>query len=76
MSLMLSLKNLKRHLFIFQVDMLNNSFNCPESSRPHRRDLTEVCADRNHICFRIILAEDYCYNVEEDCWVVVNVKPA
>ena len=57
------------------VDMLNDSFPCPPTSRPHRRNLTYVCSYWNGVMYKIVLGEEFCYNIEEDCWVVVNVKP-
>lgn len=57
------------------MDMLDNSFPCHRPYR-HRREDVEVCANRDNICYRIILGEDYCPEVQEYCWSVKHVKPA
>lgn len=57
------------------IDMLRHQVECPEMRR-HRRTETEVCSNKNGQIFRIILFEDYCFDVGQDCWCVKNVKPA
>jgi len=57
------------------IDMLYDSFPC-KIKRRHKRNEKEVCANWNHVCYRIILFEDFCINVQEICWVVKHVKPA
>jgi hypothetical protein len=58
------------------IDMLNTSFKCQTRGRFTRRDHTEICSNFDHICFRLVLGEDFCENIHEYCWVVVNVEPA
>ncbi len=57
------------------IDMLHDTVPCP-GRRRIRRDEKEICSKKHRKIFRIILFEDYCYDVREDCWVVTNVKPA
>lgn len=56
------------------ISMLNASFKCRKSKKHKRIDI-ERCANKNNVVFRIILAEDYCRDIESDCYVVIHVKP-
>lgn len=56
------------------IDMLHNPVNCPKH-RKHRRTDIEICSRKNRRIFRIILFEDYCYDVKEICWCVKHVEP-
>ena len=56
------------------ISMLNASFKC-RISKKHKKIYIERCANKNNMVFRIILAEDYCIDVESDCYVVIHVKP-
>ena len=70
----------KLHLYEFGldaleiIDMLHNPVNCPKH-RKHRRKDIEICSRKNRRIFRIILFEDYCYDVKETCWCVKHVEP-
>jgi len=56
------------------IDMLHNSFPCPKNRKFRRTDI-EICSRKNKRIFRIILFEDYCYDVREICWCVKHVEP-
>lgn len=56
------------------IDMLHDTVPCP-GKRGFKRSEKEICSKKHGEIFRIILFEDYCYDVQEDCWVVKNVKP-
>jgi hypothetical protein len=56
------------------VDMLRSSFDCPERRKFRREDI-ERCSRKGAKTFRIIIAEDYCHDIQEECWCIKNVKP-
>lgn len=56
------------------IDMLDNPVKCPKH-RKFQKEETEICSNKNGKIFRIIICEDYCRDVEEDCWCVIHVKP-
>ena len=70
----------KLHLEEFQIDalelidMLHNPVPCPKSRVFRKKDI-EICSTKKGRIFRIILFEDYCIDVQADCWVVKHVKP-
>ncbi len=56
------------------IEMLRDSFECPEKKK-HNKKEKEICSKKNRKIFRIILFEDHCSDVGEDCWCVKHVKP-
>lgn len=56
------------------IDMLHNPVDCPKNKK-FRRTNIEICSKKNKQIFRIILFEDYCYDVKEICWCVKHVEP-
>lgn len=56
------------------IDMLHNPVNCPKHRKFRRTDI-EICSNKNKRIFRIILFEDYCFDVREMCWCVKHVEP-
>jgi len=56
------------------IDMLDCCFQCHEPRRV-AADEIEVCSNRSHTCYRIILFKDFCIDVQAFCWVVKHVKP-
>jgi hypothetical protein len=68
------------HLEEFQInaieliDMLHNPVPCPKNRIFRKKDI-EICSMKKGRIFRIILFEDYCIDVQADCWVVKHVKP-
>ena len=56
------------------IDMLHDSVNCPNNRKFRKTDF-EICSKKNRRIFRIILFEDYCYDVKAACWCVKHVEP-
>ena len=56
------------------IDMLRDPVDCP-TRRKFRKTDKEICNRKNKRIFRIILFEDFCYDVGETCWCVKHVEP-
>lgn len=56
------------------IDMLHDPVDCPEHRKFRRTDI-EICSRKKRRIFRIILFEDFCYDVKEICWCVKHVEP-
>ncbi|MDY6966592.1 MAG: hypothetical protein SVM80_11630 [Halobacteriota archaeon] len=56
------------------INMLHDPVPCPKHRKFRKTDI-EICSRKNRQIFRIILFEDYCYDVQETCWCIKHVEP-
>ncbi len=56
------------------IDMLHEPVPCPQRRRK-RRNKKEICSRKNNRTYRIVVGDENCPGYEE-CWWIINVKPA